>query len=137
MDIPKLSEIDKKTWESLQLLREEDLYAMLGSEPKGFYQPISAPESLLVGYLIPITAETIAKGRDWLSRILPVIREKICERWKKLRQKTSAFDRENVWALLLELIRQSIDYHHHFPCEAAAELICRACEYNLDKFCGV
>jgi len=136
MKIPTLSETDKKSWESLQRLNEDDLYAMLGAEPAGFYQPISAPESLLVGYLFDKTTETIARGKHKFSQILDVVRKKICEKWKSLKKKSSPIDKLMVMALLLEIIRQSIDYHHHFPCEAAAELICRACEYNLDKFCG-
>jgi hypothetical protein len=137
MDIPKLSDTDRKTWQSLQSLSDEDLYALLGGEPTGFYQPISAPESLLVTVEFRKTAETIKRAIKKLGRIKEVIREEICKAWKSLKESTIFLDKMMVFALLLEIIRQSIDDSYHFPCEAAAELICRACEYNLDKFCEV
>jgi hypothetical protein len=132
MDIPTLSSDDKKTWAILQPLEDDDLYAILGAEP--LYKPVSTPEALLMEVTFQKTKQTILLGKKRFQQIKEAVREKICSKWKSLKERGSTFDREMVVALVLESIR-SICGASHFPCEAAAELICRACHYSLDKFC--
>ncbi|MBM4274777.1 MAG: hypothetical protein FJ134_10020 [Deltaproteobacteria bacterium] len=132
MDIPTLSSEDKKSWAIFQALEDDDLYSILGAEP--LYKPVSTPEALLMEVTFLKTKQTVLLGKQRFQQIKETVREKICNKWKSLKEQVSTFNQEMVVALVLESVR-SFCGASHFPCEAAAELICRACHYSLDKFC--
>ncbi|MFI5330091.1 MAG: hypothetical protein ACHQ2F_03510 [Desulfobaccales bacterium] len=133
MELPTLSHDDKTLLNILQSIKNDDLYAMLGTEE--LYKPLSAPEAFLFGISFETTKEAISQGKEKFRQIKELVREKLCSRWKALKEHFSTFDQEIILAIVLESIR-SLSDAPHFPCEIAAALICKTCKYNLDKFCG-
>jgi hypothetical protein len=76
---------DRKSWDEIRKLSDDDLYAMLGSEPS-YFEPSSTPEHLILGFKFPKDAGAIKAGRERVSSVLSAYRAKICERWRSFRR---------------------------------------------------
>ena len=66
MTIPSLRGKERRSWESLTTLTDDELYSMLGTEP--MYQgPSSKPEYLIIGATFEKTKAAIEAGRKRLT----------------------------------------------------------------------
>ena len=130
----ELSAVDRRVWESLQRLPDDDLYAMLGVGGSPDFEPSSTPESLLFGVRFDKTELAIEAGRARFWRLLQACREAICRTWRSLKSQT-VFRQDDIAAIVSGVVKQYVDESSPFSTMPLVELVCRSCSYSLNALC--
>ena len=135
MTMPSLLGSERRSWESLAELSNDDLYSILGAEPT-YQGPSSTPEYLLIGVRFEKTKAAIEAGQKRLRWIMESSRTEICERWRVVKGYKEVFERIEIVAIIAELLRRHLESDQSFPLLPVAELIARSCSYSLEALCS-
>lgn len=134
MKIPHLSRAELETWHSIRDLGDDELYAMIATAPS-FGLPSRAKDTLVFGTLFKITRKNVERGKETLRKFLEKTRKEVCPSWFEIGKQRRKLSEVEVYALILECVIALIGVHLFPSPVAVAELICRSCEYSLDRLC--
>jgi len=130
---------DETTSEVLELLArdQEELYAVLGFQLKGIDEPIS--EVFIKGRVELLRVDLVSKGKDFFQKILPALKQTICEDFRFCEKKESFINdvEKLVNTLLPIVIKAGITISGVLIPKATLILIVTlVIKYGLIKLCG-
>ena len=135
MKVPALGKYEREAWQVFDQLSEDELYAIVGSPPV-LGVPLRAEENLVLGTWIKVTRESVKRGRAEIAKVTRDVKGRLCPAWREFdKQHRRKITRAEIFALILECVVASLGLHVFPPPIATATLICKTCEYSLERLC--